>query len=74
MYTEKLSISLPTDYVRFIEHYQALHAYKTRSRVIQEALELSRSRELEHAYKESAQKEDTLWEITVLDGLPDETW
>ena len=54
MYTEKLSISLPTDYVRFIEHYQALHAYKTRSRVIQEALELLHSRELEHAYKESA--------------------
>lgn len=33
---------MPTDYVRFIEHYQALHAYKTRSRVIQEALELLR--------------------------------
>ena len=74
MYAEKLSISLPTGLVGFIERYRVMHAMKSRSQVIGEALELLRQRELEMAYREANQETDTDFDIALADGLGDETW
>lgn len=74
MHTEKLSISLSGALAEFIDIYQATHACKSRSEVIQEALKLLQQRELEHYYREAANEIDSDFEITTSDGLDDETW
>ncbi len=74
MQSEKISISLPQSLVRFVEDYKITRGCKTRSQVIEEALELLRSRELESAYREASKEVDDAWDITVADGLSDETW
>lgn len=74
MYAEKLSVSLPTGLVGFIEQYRATYALKSRSQVIGEALELLRQRELETAYHAASQEVDTEFDIAVADGLSHETW
>jgi antitoxin ParD1/3/4 len=74
MYAEKLSVSLPSGLVGFIEQYRATHALKSRSQVIGEALELLRQRELEIAYREANQETDTDFDIALADGLNNETW
>lgn len=38
------------------------------------ALEQLQSLELEDAYREAAQEVNSDWELTVADGLSDETW
>jgi hypothetical protein len=38
------------------------------------ALKQMRERELEAAYREASTEIDPAWEITVADGLSDETW
>lgn len=45
-----------------------------RSQVIEVALQLLREQELEEAYREANQEVDSDWELTVADGLADETW
>lgn len=74
MHAEKLSVSLPAGLVGFIEQYRSSHALKTRSQVISEALELLRQRELETAYREASLETDQDFDITLTDGLNDETW
>ena len=74
MQSQKLSISLPPRVVRFIEHYKVAKGCKSRSQVIEEALALLQERELEEAYREASQEVDADWEVTVADGLTDETW
>jgi hypothetical protein len=74
MYVEKISVSLPASLVRFVEQYKTAHRCKTRSQVFEEALELLRARELEQAYREADQENDTAWEVTASDGLADEAW
>jgi antitoxin ParD1/3/4 len=66
---EKISVSLPTPLVRFLEHYQHEHAVKTRSEVIERAVELLREQMLEQEYRESALENDPAWDVTVGDGL-----
>jgi antitoxin ParD1/3/4 len=46
MNVEKLSISLPPPLVQFVENYKQNKGCKSRSQVIEEALELLRNREL----------------------------
>lgn len=74
MQVEKLSVSLPAPLVRFIENYQVTHQCKSRSQVIEVALQRLREQELESAYREANQEVDPDWDLTVADGLIDESW
>jgi antitoxin ParD1/3/4 len=74
MNVEKLSVSLPPSLVEFIENYKLSKGCKSRSQVIEEALELLRNRELEEAYRLASAEVDSAWDVTVADGLADETW
>lgn len=74
MQVEKLSVSLPATLVRFIENYKITHQCKSRSQVIEVALQRLREQELESAYREANQEIDPDWDLTVADGLIDESW
>jgi hypothetical protein len=70
----KLSVSVDQGFVPFIERYQHNHTVRTKSEVVERALELLRKAELEQAYKEAAQDwlenpDAALWENTVGDGI-----
>ncbi|MBW4569410.1 MAG: CopG family transcriptional regulator [Tolypothrix carrinoi HA7290-LM1] len=60
--------------VKFIENYKLAKGCKSRSQVIEEAVELLRNRELEEAYREASREVDSDWDVTLADGLTDETW
>lgn len=74
MHAEKLSVSLPAGLVGFIEQYRTVHAMKSRSHVIGEALKLLRQRELETSYREASLETDSDFDVTLADGLSNETW
>lgn len=74
MHTEKLSVSLPVKLISFVEHYRTQHALKSRADVISEALELLHQNELKVAYREANQEIDSDWDVTLMDGLSNETW
>ncbi|WP_414624764.1 ribbon-helix-helix domain-containing protein [Calothrix sp. CCY 0018] len=74
MNVEKLSVSLPVYLVQFIENYKLDKKCKSRSQVIEEALELLRNQELEEAYRQASAENDNAWDVTLADGLADETW
>ncbi|NEU76347.1 CopG family transcriptional regulator [Hassallia byssoidea VB512170] len=74
MHSEKLSISLPLSLVQFVENYKVAKGCKSRSQVIEVALELLRLRELEDAYRDASKEVDADWDVTVADGLTDKTW
>jgi antitoxin ParD1/3/4 len=74
MNVEKLSISLPASLVGFIENYKLEKGCKSRSQVVEKALELLRNQELEGAYRLASQEVDSTWDVTIADGLTDETW
>ncbi|WP_263970945.1 ribbon-helix-helix domain-containing protein [Leptolyngbya sp. NIES-2104] len=69
-----MSISLSQSLVQFVEQYKLEHDYKSRSQVIETALQLLQTQELEKAYAEAAKEVDLGWDITIADGLSDETW
>ncbi|MGG6240812.1 CopG family transcriptional regulator [Nodosilinea sp. AN01ver1] len=74
MQVAKFSISLPQPLLTFVESYRESHACKSRSQVIEKALELLREQELEEAYGQAADEIDAAWDVTVADGLADEAW
>jgi antitoxin ParD1/3/4 len=74
MQAQKVSISLPLTMLRFVEHYKEANGCSSRSQVIEQALTLLRERELETAYREASAEVDEAWDITIADGLTDETW
>ncbi|MEH1959388.1 MAG: CopG family transcriptional regulator [Nostoc sp.] len=74
MSSEKLSISLPASLIEFIENYKVTKGCKSRSQVIELALELLRYQELEQAYSQASAEVDPDWDLTIGDGLTDETW
>jgi len=74
MQSQKLSISIPLDLMRFIEHYQITNKCKSSSHVIEKALILLQEKELELAYQQADAQVDTDWDVTAADGLVDETW
>ncbi|TAE60561.1 MAG: CopG family transcriptional regulator [Nostocales cyanobacterium] len=74
MQTEKISISLPAALLQFVENYKITKGCKSRSQVIELALDLLRFQELEQAYLEASAEIDPEWELTVQDGLKNETW
>ncbi len=70
----KLSVSLDTDDVEFIDQYATEHAVGSRSAVMQKAVALLRAVELGDdyaaAWAEWSQADDAdLWEAAVNDGL-----
>ncbi|MBE9206406.1 CopG family transcriptional regulator [Nostoc sp. LEGE 06077] len=69
MKVEKLSISLPPYLVEFIENYKLNKGCKSRSQVIEAALELLRNQELEEAYRQASAEVDSTWDVTLADGL-----
>lgn len=58
MPAEKLSISLPAELMRFIEHYQEEKSLRTKSQEVEEALQVLRDQELEFAYQQAYEQED----------------
>jgi antitoxin ParD1/3/4 len=70
---EKVSISMPGELARFVEEYRKKHSLN-RSQVFEEAVKLLRDRELEAFYREANAEVDEDWDVTVADGLADETW
>ncbi len=74
MQAEKLSISLSASLVQFVEQYKEAHQCRSRSQVIERALELLRLQDLEEAYRQAAEEVDADWDVTIADGLSDETW
>jgi antitoxin ParD1/3/4 len=74
MLAEKVSISLPRPMLDFVERYKESHSMKSRSQVIETALELLRQQTLEEAYRESAAEADNSFDVTASDGLADEAW
>lgn len=74
MNVEKLSVSLPSPLVCFIDEYQAAHACKSKSEVVQKAIKLLQQKELENFYRQAEGEIDPAWDITIADGLDDETW
>jgi len=47
------------------QKFSVSHQYKSRSLVIQEALELLRQRELETAYQQASLEVDPDWDVTI---------
>lgn len=74
MLAEKVSISLPAPLLEFVEHYKENHALKSRSKVIEMALERLQQESLEAAYRQAAADVDPAFDATNSDGLRDETW
>jgi len=70
----KLSVSLPTEDVEFIDGYAQDQGIDTRSGVVHRAIRLLRATELGSAYEDAWQEwaasgEAELWDGTVADGL-----
>jgi metal-responsive CopG/Arc/MetJ family transcriptional regulator len=74
MKVEKFSVSLSPALLKFVEEYKTAHECKSRSQVIEAALQLLRQQELEKAYHEANQETDPDWNNTTADGLSDESW
>ena len=73
MQAEKISISLSQSLLQFIESYKIAKGCKSPSQVIELALELLQNQELESAYRQASSEVDSAWDLTIADGLTDET-
>ena len=73
MRAEKLSVSLPESSARFLEEYQAKHALKSRSEVIELATRLLCERDHQSAHRLAARHADSAYEATASAGPADET-
>lgn len=70
----KVSVSLPTEDVEFLDAYAASKGFPSRSAALHRAVALLRSRQLggayEHAWREwESSGEADAWESTTADGL-----
>ena len=71
----KLSVSIPSVDVEFLDSYAHEHGIESRSAAIQQAIRLLRASDLGDAYELAWQEwevtgEAELWESTAADGLP----
>ncbi|WP_192484492.1 MULTISPECIES: CopG family transcriptional regulator [Cysteiniphilum] len=73
MSSARLSISIPATQFEFIKSY-AKTSHKDKSKIIQEALNLLQQQQLEQAYKMANKEIDSSFDVTINDGLSDETW
>jgi antitoxin ParD1/3/4 len=69
-----INLVLPASLVQFIDDYKISKGCKSRSQVIELALNLLRLQELEQAYQEASAEIEPDWELTAGDGLKNETW
>jgi len=74
MQSQKISIFLPSEMMKFIEHYQEVTGCRSRSQVISQAHSLLQMQELEQAYREASLEIEEDWETVIGDGLSNETW
>jgi antitoxin ParD1/3/4 len=74
MHAQKVTISIPQPLYEFVETYQSEHHCKSRSDVISAALQLLKQKQLEAYYREANQELNDDFDVTVADGLEDETW
>ncbi|HLY66554.1 MAG TPA: ribbon-helix-helix domain-containing protein [Chloroflexota bacterium] len=70
----KVSVSLPDDYVQFLDSYAQEQGCGSRSAVVQKAVQLLRATELAPAYEDAWQEwaatgEDDVWDVAAADGL-----
>ncbi len=70
----KLSVSIPDEYVEFLDAYASAHALQSRSAAVQQAIRTLRLSELGDAYGEAWAEWDagdsaSLWEATAGDGI-----
>jgi hypothetical protein len=71
----KISLSIPSIDVEFLDNYAHEHGIESRSAAVQRAISALRVSELGDAYELAWQEwedsgETELWESTVADGLP----
>ena len=72
----KLSVSLPEDDVALLDEYAQVSGLRSRSAVVQYAIQLLRNMELEHDYAAAwdeweASEDRVAWEGVAGDGLGD---
>jgi Arc/MetJ-type ribon-helix-helix transcriptional regulator len=70
----KVSVSLPSDDVEFLDRYANQQGYESRSAVLHKAVRLLRASGLSGAYEDAwdewaSSDEAPLWEATARDGL-----
>ena len=75
----KLSVSIPTELAVFLETYMREHGLRTKSSVVEQALEALKLQELEREYAEAAADKEylaefALWDGTTGDGITPEDW
>lgn len=74
MQAQKITISIPQPLYDFVEAYQIDHQCKSRSDVFSAALILLQQKQLEEYYREANQELNDDFDVTLEDGLDDETW
>jgi Arc/MetJ-type ribon-helix-helix transcriptional regulator len=72
----KVSVSLPSDDISFVDAYAQRRGNASRSSVLHQAIELLRLSEMEQSYADAwdewADSDDAkLWESTIADGITD---
>jgi Arc/MetJ-type ribon-helix-helix transcriptional regulator len=79
--TEKVSVSIPEDLLRYAEQYGKARRLSSRSEVLAEAIRALRERELANGYRELAEEykmaADPLLDAGVAEGLDpsdEESW
>ena len=75
----KLSVSIQPIWAQFLNQYKEDHQVKTKSQVIEQALQLLQERELEQSYEKAMQEykesgDRELFDNVVGDGLEHESW
>lgn len=70
----KVSVSLPSEDVEFLDEYAGVHGYASRSAVVHAAVRMLRSAKLGSAYEQAWTEwfdsdDADLWESTTADGL-----
>ena len=74
MNTQKVTISIPQSLYDFVESYQRKNHVKSRSDVINTALQLLQEQQLIACYHEANNELNNDFDTTTSDGLEDETW
>ena len=72
MSKEKLSVTISSDLVAFMNFYRDAHNEHNRSHIVQTALELLRQRELGMAYKDANAEIDDAFDACSGDGFDDQ--
>lgn len=70
----RVCVSLPKDFMAFVDEKVAAGAYATRSDVLIHAIDVMRQAELQKAYEMAFTDLDSVWDLAVADGIGDEQW